>query len=388
MGPSLRLLHFDHNATTPVDEAVAAEMLPYLTGKAGNPSSSHAWGREARVAVERARARIARVVGARPDQVVLTSGGTEANNLAILGSARATESRGRHLLTTAVEHASVLGPFSRLREEGFEVEIVPVDGTGRVDPDAVRGAIRPDTILLSVMAANNETGALQPLDEIVPLLPRGILLHCDASQVPGKVPLGLGARNANLLTLSSHKVYGPKGAGALVVREPARPAPLFYGGGQERDLRPGTENVPSIVGFAVALEWASARVEEYRSRVEVPARRLLDGLRARIPGCRLLGPGVHERRLPNTFTLSFPVADGRALVAALDLAGILVSSGSACASGAPEPSHVLLAMGIAPAEARRAIRFSLGRNVTAEDVEEAIARAVQAVEPLLSKAIS
>ncbi|MGH7151030.1 MAG: cysteine desulfurase family protein, partial [Planctomycetota bacterium] len=218
MTRSLRPLQFDHNASTPVDAAVLQEMLPFLAERAGNPSSAHSAGREARVAVERARARVAGVVGARPDQVVLTGGGTEANNLAVLGAARAAAPRGRHVLASAVEHASVLGPCARLREEGFDVEVLPVDRDGRVDPDRVAGAVRRDTTLLCVMAANNETGALQPVLEILRLLPDGVLLHCDATQLPGKVPLGEVVRAAHLVTLSSHKVHGPKGAGALVVR--------------------------------------------------------------------------------------------------------------------------------------------------------------------------
>ncbi len=383
MRRSLRPLQFDHNASTPVDSAVLEEMLPFLAERAGNPSSTHSAGREARVAVERARARVAAVAGARPDQVVLTAGGTEANNLAVLGAAREAASRGRHLLVSAVEHASVLGPCSRLREEGFDVEFLPVDRDGRVDPDRVARAVRRDTTLVSVMAANNETGALQPVLGILRLLPGGVLLHCDATQIPGKVPLGEVVRTAHLLALSSHKVHGPKGAGALVVRAPARPQPLLFGGGQDHGLRPGTENVPSLVGFGAAVERAVARTEEYVRTVGPRTTALLGLLRSRIPGSRLLGPEDPALRLPNTFALSFPVRDGRALIPALDLAGILASSGSACASGAPEPSHVLAAMGVSREEASRTVRFSLGRDVGEWDVEEAAERVRIAVAPLL-----
>ncbi len=383
MTRSPTLLHFDHNASTPVDEAVLQEMLPFLAERAGNPSSTHSAGREARVAVDRARARVAGVVAARPDQVVLTAGGTEANNLGVLGAAREAASRGRHVLVSAVEHASVLGPCSRLREEGFEVEVVPVEGDGRVDPKRVAGAVRRDTTLVCVMAANNETGALQPVLEILRLLPSGVLLHCDATQLPGKVPLGEVVRTAPLLSLSSHKVHGPKGAGALVVRAPARPQPLLFGGGQEHGLRPGTENVPALVGFGAALERAAARIDEYARTVGPRTMALLAHLLDGIPGSRLLGPQDPASRLPNTFALSFPVRDGRALVPALDLAGILASSGSACASGAPEPSHVLAAMGVSREEASRTVRFSLGRDVEEWDAEEAARRVRRALDPLL-----
>ena len=379
----LKPLYFDHNAATPVDEAALREMLPYFVEKPGNPSSVHARGREARVAVDQARARIARAVGAHPDEVILTSGGTEANNLAVLGSARAATGRGRHVLATAIEHASVLEPCSRLAAEGFELEILPVDAQGLVDPEAVRRAVRPDTILVCAMAANNETGALQPVEDVFPLLPPGALLHCDATQLPGKLPLTPAVRRAPLVAFSSQKLCGPKGAGALVVRPPAALQPLLHGGGQERNLRPGTENVPAIVGFAAALERAIRRTEEYRATVGALAARLLDSLRERLPGSRLLGPEDPSLRLPNTFALSFPVFDGRALVAALDLAGVSVSAGSACSSGASTPSHVLHAMGVSPAAAACAVRFSLGWGVERADIDEAVARISTAVRPLL-----
>jgi len=376
-------LYLDHNSATPLDETALREMLPFFVEKAGNPSSVHALGREARVAVDRARARIARAVGARPEEVVLTSGGTEANNLAVLGSARAAAGRGRHVLATAIEHASVLEPCSRLAAEGFEVEILPVDARGRVDPDVVRRSARPDTILVCAMAANNETGALQPIEDLLPLLPTGALLHCDATQLAGKLPLTEAVRRAHLVSFSSHKLYGPKGAGALIVREPAAIEPLLHGGGQERNLRPGTENVPALVGFAAALERAIARANEYRATVGALAAQLLDSIRENVPFCRLLGPDDLSSRLPNTFALSFPVSDGRALVAALDLAGICVSAGSACSSGAPSPSHVLRAMGVSTPEAARTIRFSLGWGIGRSEIAEAAARISAAVQPMM-----
>jgi cysteine desulfurase len=381
----VRRIYLDHNATTPLDPAVAEAMRPHLEGP-GNPSSPHAEGRAARVALDEARVRLARGFGAIPEEVVFTSGGTEANNLGILGAARASQARGRHVLATRLEHASVLEPLGRLAKEGFEVEFLPVTGEGRLDPSALAGRLRPDTVLVVLQAANNETGAIQPIDEVAACLPPAVAFLCDATQAIGKIPLPAGLARANLVSISGHKVHGPRGAGALVVRRGARIEPIAFGGGQERGLRPGTENVASLVGLAVAVERAVARVGEYGERVGALAERLLERIERGVPGARLHGPRL--ARLPNTLNVALPCFDGRALPIALDLAGLAASAGSACESGAVEPSHVLLAMGAPEEEASRSVRFSLGWGLTEDDVDEASRRILEVVVRLAGDPLS
>jgi cysteine desulfurase len=354
------VIYLDHNATTPLRSAVREAMVPWLGGAAGNPSSAHAAGRAARAAVERARRAIAAVIGAEPRQVFFTSGGTESNNLALFG--RVGEPRGAHLVVSPLEHASVLGPVRVLAQRGASVTWLAPDADGRIDPDAVAAALRSDTALVTIGWANNEIGTIQPIAAIAAACrARRVPLHVDAVQALGK--LAVDASATDLCSLSAHKLGGPVGIGVLVVRG-AQLRPLAYGGEQERGLRPGTENVAGIVGFAAALA-------SLPSRAALPAlrERLWNGV-ATLPGARRHSPT--GSCLDNTLSVGFAGLSGEALVAALDLEGVAVSVGSACAAGAGEPSHVLLALGCDEAAARAAIRFSLGPDTTGAEIDAAI----------------
>lgn len=358
-------LYLDHNASTPVDPKVLEAMEPWLRGSGANPSSSHEPGRMARHAIDKARRQVAKGLRCSEEQVLFTASGTEANNLAILGSLRGRPGAG--LLTCAAEHSSVLGPADRLASEGFPVEVAPVDEHGRVGAEALTARLRPETRLVSLMLANNEVGTLEPVAEVARTLPEGVLLHCDAVQAVGKVEVDFDRLGADLLSVSAHKFYGPPGAGALVVRRGADLDPLQFGGDQERGLRPGTEDVPAIVGLGRAIELATERLPRYQETIAPLAARLRALLADEVPSCRMNTP--ERGALPNTLNVSFPGIDGRALLIQLDLEGIAVSLGSACASGSILPSHVLLAMGRTRQEALSSIRFSLGWGVTAAEVE-------------------
>jgi cysteine desulfurase len=364
----MRHIYLDHNATTPVRAEVLEAMMPYFRDRFGNASSIHAFGQAARAPVEEARARVAALIGARPGEVFFTSGGTEADNLALKGVAYANRDRGNHLITTAIEHSAVLSTCRFLEEEGFEVTCLPVDAYGMVDPEAVERAITPRTVLISVMHANNEIGTLQPVRKIGMIARRhGVYFHTDAVQSAGKVPVDVEAAQVDLLSLSAHKIYGPKGVGAIYVRKGTRIAPVMHGGHHENNMRSGTENTPGIVGFGRAAELALAEQEtEYRHLAG-----LRDALQARIAetvdDARINGHPA--RRLPGTLNVSFPGAEGESLIMSLDLAGIAVSAGSACSSGSLEPSHVLLALGIDPHTALGSVRFSFGRDNTLADVD-------------------
>lgn len=375
------MIYLDHNATTPLHPRVLAAMEPWLRDRWGNPSSPHRLGHEARVAVERARERIAQGLGFRPSEVVFCASGTESDNLALRGVARALAGRGRHLVTTAVEHHAVLHTGRALEREGFRVTCAPVTGDGVVDVEALAAALGPETVLVSVMHANNETGVVQPVEEIAALArSRGVLFHTDAVQTVGKLPRRPGELGADLVTFSAHKIRGPKGVGALCVREGTPLEPVVTGGAQERGLRAGTENVAGIVGLAeavaLALEGSAGeedRLGALRDRLE---REVVAGLR----GVRVNGAGAP--RVPNTSSLSFGGVDGESVVLGLDLLGICVSTGSACTTGDPEPSHVLLAMGVPPRLAQGTVRISLGQETTEEDVQAAARALVETVERL------
>ncbi len=363
-------IYLDHNATTPVDPAVKAAMLPFLGEVFGNPSSLHRLGRQARARLDAARERIAELWRCRPSEVVFTSGGTESNSLAILGAAWALRDRGRHLVTTAVEHASVLEPLKNLRDDhGFSLTIVRTDSSGRVLSDAIARALQPDTVLVSVQAANNELGTLQPIQEIARVCrERGVLCHTDAAQWFGKEPVeAISSFEADLVSGCAHKLYGPKGAGLLYVRSPLTLKPVLRGGSQEHERRAGTENMAAIVGLLQAWEASNPRPVMDRSRL-APLTARLEELCLAVRGVRRWGPALAER-LANTLALSVEGCDSLSLLAGLDLEGICASSGSACASGALEPSHVLLSLGATREEASSLIRFSLGRDTTAEEVE-------------------
>ncbi len=363
-------VYLDHAATTPVDPRVLAAMLPFFSEKAGNASSVHGFGQEARAAVDEARAEVAACIGARPSEIVFTSGATESDNLAVLGIALAREEYGRHIVTTVIEHHAVLEACRFLESRGCAVTYIPVDRRGVVDPDEVRRALRPETVLVSVMSANNEIGTIQPIAEIGRVTrERGIPLHSDAAQMVGSAPVNVDDLGVDLLSLSAHKRYGPKGIGALYVRTGTPLVPVQRGGSHERGRRGGTENVPGIVGFGAALRIAREVMEEERAR--------LSGLRDRLIRKALSLPGAHlngdpERRLPNNVNLSFEGTDSQSLVMGLDLHGVASSSGSACTSGSMEPSHVLLALGLPPDLAAGAVRLTLGRATTDDDVSHAL----------------
>ena len=379
----MRKVYFDHSATTPVHPAVAEEMMQYITGNFGNPSSVHSFGREARKAVEAAREKVARGIGARTEEIVFTAGGTESDNMAIRGVARANRERGNHIITSAVEHHAVLDTCKALEKDGFRLTVLPVDEHGLVRVEEVAGAIGDQTILISIMHANNEVGTVEPVGEIGRLArERGVLMHTDAVQSIGKIPVRVADLQVDFLSLSGHKIYGPKGVGALYIRGGARWQPIDFGGGQERKRRPGTENVAGIVGLGKALELAAADLDEAGFRLAKLRDRLLRGVLDKIPRVRLNGHPT--LRLPNHVNLSFELIEGESLLLSLDMQGIAASSGSACASGSLSPSHVLTAMGIPHAIAHGSLRLTLGQDNTEADVEYFLTALPPIVERLRS----
>ncbi len=362
-------VYLDYNATTPVDPAVREAMLPYLGEHFGNPSSSHVYGRRAREAVEAARAEVAALIGAAADEVVFTGCATESNNLAIQGVARALRGLKGHLVTSAVEHPAVARPCERVAEDGWALTVVPVDGEGRVDPEAVARVLRPDTALVTVMHANNEVGTVQPVAEIAAVArARGVLVHTDAAQSVGKLPVDVNALGVDLLTLAGHKVYAPKGVGALYVRRGTPIAPVLLGADHERGLRPGTENVALVVALGAAARLARQRGAVAGERLRRLRDRLHGLLSEAVPGLAL--NGAVDQRLPNTLHLSFPGVSGRALLVEA-AAGVAASVGSACHSEGDAVSGVLAAMGLGPERARGAVRLSVGWMTTGEEVARA-----------------
>ena len=385
-----RPVYLDHHATTPVDPAVVGAMLPYLTEKFGNPSSrQHLFGQEAHAAVEEARAQVARLIGAETGDIVFTSGATESDNLAVRGGARAGGARGRHLVTTAIEHPAVLEPARSLEREGFDVTVVGVGPEGVVSPGEIARALRPDTVLVSVMAANNEIGTVQEVAEIGRLCrEREILFHTDAVQAIGRVPVSVEAWGADLVSVSAHKMYGPKGVGALYVRRARRPRIRLQaqaeGGGQEKGLRSGTLNVPGIVGFGEAARLAVEALEAGEpERIAALRDRLLAGLRARLDGVEVNGSMAH--RLPGNLHVSISRAEAETLI--LSLGGrIAISSGAACAEAGGKGSHVLRALGLPDERIYTALRFGLGRFNDAAAIDEAIEALAGAVDTARSRA--
>ena len=365
-------IYMDYHATTPLDPRVLEAMLPYFREELGNAASkSHVFGWRAEEAVEAARAEVGKLIGATGREIVFTSGATESDNLALKGAAHFYREKGRHLVTVKTEHKAVLDPAQRLVREGFEVTLLGVEPDGRVDPDAVARAIRPDTILVSVMAANNETGVVQPIEEIGRITrERGVVFHCDAVQAVGKIPFDVERMNVDLASISAHKMYGPKGMGALYVRRKPRVRLVaeMDGGGHERGYRSGTLNVPGIVGLGAACRIAAAEQEEEAARVLALRERLRHGLEARIEHLTVNGSLAH--RLPGNLNVSFAWVEGEALMMAVK--DVAVSSGSACTSASLEPSYVLRAMGVSDELAHSSIRFGLGRFTTEEEVDYAI----------------
>lgn len=373
-----RRVYLDHNASTPVHPDVVAAMLPFFGEVYGNPSSVHAFGRAAREAVDDARARLARFLGSRADEIVFTSGGTESDNFGIKGLAQA---RGAgHLITSRIEHHAVLRTCETLERQGFAVTYLPVDSQGRIDPDDVRRALRPDTLVISVMHANSEVGTIQPVAEIGALArAHGVPLHVDAVQTFGKIPIDVDAMGIDLLSFSGHKIYGPKGVAGLYVRRGTKMVSIQHGGDHERRRRGGTENVAGIVGLAAAVDIRAREMHTEAERLAALRDRLWEGIRARVPESRLNGEGAP--RLPGTANVVFHRVESESIVLGLDLKGVAVSAGSACTSGNVEPSYVLVAMGIPVDWAMGAVRFSLGRSTTSEDVDYV----VEAIEPIVRK---
>jgi cysteine desulfurase len=368
-------VYLDFNATTPVDPAVLEAMLPFLGENFGNAGSVHTPGQRARAAVDSARDSVAALIGAQPNEIVFTSGGTEADNLAIFGTVAASTKPRKHIVTTSIEHHAILHSCEELVRQGIEVTVVPVrkscDSQGIVDPEEIRRAIRPETVLMTVMHANNELGTIQPIEEIARIAAEtGVCFHCDAVQSAGKVPLDVKKLGVDLLSISAHKFCGPKGVGVLYVRAGRQILPRAYGGHAERDRRAGTENVPGIVAIGKAAELARKLLPEDSARIRSLRDRLEAVLLDRIP--RVLVNGDRTSRVPNTSNLSFPGAGGEALLIALDLQGLACSTGAACSSGSTEPSHVLLAAGLSHDDARSSLRFSLGRPSTAADIDRAV----------------
>jgi cysteine desulfurase len=368
-----RTIYLDHAATTALDPRVLEAMLPYFTQQPGNPSSIHAPGRTALQALDDAREVVALALGARLREIIFTGGGSEANNLAIKGVALAQQQRGRgkHLITSAIEHHAVLHAVEYLEQFGFTITILPVDARGFVPPDNLRAALRTDTVLVSIMYANNEIGTIQPVAELGAICrEQGIPFHIDAVQAVGSLPINVQDLNVDLLSLTAHKLYGPKGVGALYVRQGTPLVPQINGGGQERRRRAGTENVPGIVGLAAALSLAETQRDWYATQCTTLRDRLIDGISERIPGTRLNGD--RAQRLPNNANLAFDYIEGESILLLLDQQGICASSGSACTSGSLDPSHVLTALGLTPAQAISSVRFTVGKEVTHADIDRVL----------------
>ena len=374
-------IYLDHAATTPVAPEVLEAMLPYYRECWGNPSSIHQFGRKASEGVEYGRIAVAALLNCPPKEVYFTGGGTEADNMAITGAALAREEKGKHIITSAIEHHAVSHTLEALEKRGWEVTTLPVDRDGLVDPEAVRAAIRPDTVLATIMHANNEVGVIQPIAEIGAICrEQGVWFHTDAVQSVGHIPTRVDELNVDMLSLSGHKLYGPKGVGALYIRRGVRIKPLIYGGGHERGMRSGTENVPGIVGLGKAAELAMAEMDSEALRQTTLRDRLLDGIVARIPNSHITGH--RARRLPNNASVIVQYIEGEAMLLRLDVAGIAASSGSACTSGSLDPSHVLLAMGIRTEYAHGSLRFSLGRSTTEADIDYVLEQFPPIVETL------
>ena len=377
----MRRVYLDYNATTPVAPEVLAAMLPYFCVEYGNASSIHTFGQRARGAVEEARESVAALLGAHPTEIMFSSGGTESNNHAIFGVVGAASGSSKHVITSAVEHSAVLDPCRALEKQGVAVTFLPVDGEGLVNPEDVRRAIRSETVLITIMLANNELGTIEPIAEIGKIAAEAhVTLHTDAIQAAGKIPIDVAKLGVHLLSISAHKLYGPKGVGALYVRKGTHLEPLLYGGHSERDRRPGTEDVTSITGLGKAADLALTHMKAEGRRIAALRDRLENGLLERIPHARV--NGSRAQRVPNTTNLTLPFIEGEAMVIALDLRGLSCSTGAACSSGAVEPSHVLLAIGLAPEDARASLRLSLGQQTTDEEIDFALETIPPVIERL------
>ena len=377
-----RKVYMDHSATTPLASEVLEAMEPYLKETFGNPNSIHAWGREARKAVSEARNKIAELINGEAREIIITGGGSEADNLAIKGSAFALQDKGKHIITSAIEHHAVLDTCDWLQKMGFEVTVLPVDSNGIVDLEELKRSIRNDTILVTVMYANNEVGTIQPVKEIINIAKeRGVRVHLDGVQAVGHIPVDVKELSVDLMTLSAHKMYGPKGVGSLYVKKGTKLVPLVHGGGQEYNLRSGTENTAGIVGFGAASELAKRRLGNGEHLKEAQLRdKLLSGIMKKIPHAHITGHPT--QRLPFHASVCFDFIEGESLLLRLDAEGIGASSGSACTSGSLEPSHVLLAMGISHERAHGSLRLTLGKDTTEEDIDYILEVLPKVVEDL------
>ncbi|MBD3219311.1 MAG: aminotransferase class V-fold PLP-dependent enzyme [candidate division Zixibacteria bacterium] len=376
-----KLIYLDHNSTTPPDPRVVEAMMPYYNEAWGNASSLHQFGRHAKAGVEEAREIIAKTFNCLPEEIYFTSGGTESDNFAVKGAAYEHQNKGKHIITSKIEHHAILESFAFLEEEGFEATYLPVDQYGFVDPDDLRKAIRPDTILVSVMYANNEVGTIQKMDELASVCQeKGVIFHTDAVQAAGKIPIDLKRTPITLMSTSGHKIYGPKGVGILYIRQGTRMIRWQTGGAHERGMRAGTENVPAIVGYGKAMELAQKEMKDNDRKISAMAEEFRNTVLREIPDVRFNGP--EEERIKATVNLCFKGAEGEAVILNLDMMGIGVTSGSACTSGALEPSHVLTAMGVPPELAQSAIRFSFGKDNDPEDIDYIVNSLKTAIEKL------
>ncbi|MBR6767655.1 MAG: cysteine desulfurase NifS [Clostridia bacterium] len=374
-------VYMDNGATTRVTEPVMAAMQPYFCEVYGNPSSVHGFGREARKAVEEARAKVAQAINAQPNEIYFTGCGTESDNWAVRGTAYAHMNKGKHIITSAIEHHAILHSCQQLEKEGFEVTYLPVDEEGIISVEELEKAIRPDTILVTIMAANNEIGTIQPIEEIGKLCKsKGVLFHTDAVQAIGHMPIDVKAMNIDMLSMSGHKFHAPKGIGVLYLRNGVKLQRLMQGGGQERTQRPGTENLASIVGLGKAIEIATRDIDAHCKKMQAMRDTLIDRILTEIPHCRL--NGHRTQRLCGNVNISFRFIEGEALLLSLDLKGIAGSSGSACTSGSLDPSHVLLAIGLPHEIAHGSLRLSLSEENTMEEVDYVVESLKQIVERL------
>jgi len=379
---SARKVYLDNSATTQVDERVLEAMMPYFSKTYGNPNSLHEWGRDARKGVDKARSQLAELIGAQPKDIIFTGGGSEADNLAIKGAAWTLKDKGRHIITSAIEHHALLDTVKWLGKMGFEYTILPVDESGLVDPKDLDAAIRPDTILASIMFANNEIGTIEPVAELAEVCHKhGVLFHTDGVQATGHIKIDMKELPIDMMTMAAHKMYGPKGVGALYARKGIKLTPLIHGGGQEFGLRSGTENTPGLIGFGMAAELAADRIANGEIENERRLRdKLIDGLLERIPDTILTGH--RTKRLPYHVSICVKYIEGEGMLLLMDAAGIGVSSGSACTSGSLEPSYVLLAIGLDHSTAHGSVRLTLGKDINDEDIDYVLEQFPPIVEKL------
>ncbi len=364
-------IYMDHASTTPVDPQVLETMLPYFSEIYGNASNIHSFGRSAAEGIKKARKQVASLIGAEPEEMIFTSGGTEADNIGIIGYLRGSRKQGTHIMTSTIEHPAVLRTFQYLEKKGYEVTYIPVDGEGIIDMEKYKASFRDNTSLVSIIFGNNEIGVVQDIKELARIAhEHGAVFHTDTVQAYGKIPIDVGEMGIDLLSLSGHKIYGPKGIGALYIRKGLRIARINHGGSHERGLRSGTENVPAIVGLGKAAELAGQRMEEDGEREKKMRDRLFDEILARIPDTHI--NGHRTRRLPNNVNVRFANIEGEAILLNLDYHGIAVTTGSACSSASLDPSHVMLAIGLKPEEAHGSIRLTLGRGTTDEEVDRVL----------------